>query len=74
MRKTEKAARGQVIWTDSGRVTEKPFKGIDESEGLLGRKMGGGPLDLSKSLGGGSPEKDVTYNDQAPKSRKGDYA
>lgn len=79
MRKVEKAARGQELWTDTGRDVEKPFKGrpagagyaeVEDDEALMGRKMGGGPLDLSSSLSGGDPEKSVDYADKAPTKRK----
>lgn len=78
MRKVEKAARGQDLWTDTSRTVEKPFKArptgagygeVDDNEALLGRTMKGGPLDLSASIGGGG-EKDVNYNDKAPTKRK----
>ena len=67
MRKTEKAARGQTIITET--AGDRSSYKQDDNEALMGRKMAGGPLDLSSSLGGGSPEKDVNYMDKAAKPR-----
>lgn len=56
MRKEEKAHFGQKIRTDSG--PDRSSHKVDANEALMGRKMKGGPTDLSRSLTAGS------YNDE----------
>lgn len=67
MRKTEKAARGQKIWTET--APDRSSHKMNNDECLNGKKMGGGPLDLSSSLSTGKVG-DGNYMDAAPKSRK----
>lgn len=63
MRKDESAARGQKIRTESGPDRSSERRGVDES--VMGRKMGGGPTDLSATLGGAG-----AYNDKSSGGRK----
>ncbi len=63
----EKAARGQVIRTDTG-VDHSSHK-VDHNEALMGRKMGGGYKDVSHSLGNAGEVK--TYNDVTGGGSKG---
>jgi hypothetical protein len=46
----ESAVRGQTIRTETAPVREASI--VNESEALGGRKMGGGPKDMSASLKG----------------------
>ena len=65
MKKEESAHFGQKIRTESS--PDRGYKGGD-AESVLGRKMGGGPKDVSHSLGGAGDVQ--TYNDSGKKSRK----
>lgn len=49
MKKTEKAARGQTIITETN-PDRSSYNKQDANEALMGRKMGGGPRDTSHSL------------------------
>ena len=61
-RMEEEAVRGQTIRTESS--PDKSSYPNDKREALMGRKMGGGPTDVSHSLtGAGQVE---TYNDDKP--------
>lgn len=48
MRKEEKAHFGQSIRTESG--PDRSSHKVDANEALMGRKMKGGPTDLSRSM------------------------
>ena len=66
MRKDEKAHMGQTIRTD-GAPDKSSYK-KNQDEAFVGKKMAGGPTDVSHSLSGaGNVE---TYNDTGRKSRK----
>lgn len=66
MRNTEKAHRGQTIRTETG--PDRSSHKMDSNEALMGRKTGGGPMDLSHSISGG----DVAdkYSETPPKPRR----
>lgn len=66
MKKEESAHFGQKIRTETGpdRSAYKP----KPEETLSGRKMGGGPKDVSHSLGGAGDVQ--TYNDAGKKGRR----
>lgn len=66
MRKEEKAHFGQTLRTETGpdRSSYKP----NETESLMGRKMGGGPRWTGHSLS--SAGETVDYNDVPPNSRR----
>lgn len=66
MRKEESAVRGQKIRTETG--PDRSSHKTDMNEAIMGRKMGGGPTDLSHSLSGGATT--VNHMGKAPKSRK----
>lgn len=53
MKSDMKTARGGTIRSETGVEREKPIKGVSNEEALTGRKMGGGPTDLSRSVSGG---------------------
>ena len=66
MKKEEKAHFGQTIRTEA--AADRSSHSVNKDEALMGRKMGGGPTDVSHSLSGaGNVE---TYNDEGKKSRK----
>lgn len=50
MRKTEKAARGQKIVTETS--PDRSSHKMNKDEALCGKKMGGGPRDVGHSLSG----------------------
>lgn len=51
MKKMEKVGSGQTIRTDTG--PDRSGHKVNMNEALCGRKMGGGPTDISHSLSGG---------------------
>jgi hypothetical protein len=57
MRKTESAVRGQTIITESS-----PDRSSHTVKDTMGRKCGGGPMDVSHSLSGAGQVED--YNDK----------
>ena len=66
MKKEESAHFGQKIRTESSPDRSSDKTGMDTA--VTGRKMGGGPKDVSHSLGGAGDVQ--TYNDAGKKSRK----
>lgn len=50
MRKEESAQMGQKIRTETG--PDRSTYQVNETESLMGRKMNGGPTDLSRSISG----------------------
>lgn len=62
MRKEESVGRGQTIRTETG--PDRSSHKLDPNEALNGRKMAGGPTDLSRTMKVGM------YDDAAPKSRR----
>ena len=66
MRKEEKAHHGQTICTETG--PDRSSYKVKADEALMGRKMKGGPTDVSHSLGGAGDVQ--TYNNEGRKSRK----
>lgn len=69
MIKKEKVARGQNLRTET--APDRSSYDDDNNEALMGRKMGGGPLDLSASLSGSKPEKTGEGNyDDAPMAKR----
>lgn len=67
MRKREKAHMGQTICSETS--PDRSSHPVNMDEALMGRKMGGGPLDTSHSLG--SAGEVQTYNDKSKKGMKG---
>jgi hypothetical protein len=65
-RKTEKAHFGQTIRSDSAPDNRSSHK-VNSEEAMAGRKMKGGPTDISHSLG--SAGEVQTYNNKGRKSR-----
>jgi len=59
MRYKEKAHMGQKLCTESG--PSRDSHKVDQHSALMGRNMGGGPLDTSHSLKGAGDVQ--TYND-----------
>ena len=55
-KKTEKAHFGQTICTET--APDRSSHKVNESEALMGRKMKGGPTDLSRTM------KPGMYNDE----------
>ena len=66
MKKEESAHFGQKIRTESSPDRSSDKTGM--SEAVMGRKMGGGPKDVSHSLGGAGDVQ--TYNDAGKKGRR----
>lgn len=64
MRKTEKAVRGQRIWSETS--PDKSSYKQNNNEALMGKKCGGGPRDVGHSLSGGST---VDYMEKGGKGR-----
>jgi hypothetical protein len=64
MRKTEKAHLGQTIITESSPDPYSSHK-LDETRAIRGKKMGGGPSDLSHSLPGATATGD--YRGERPR-------
>lgn len=67
MRKDEAAVRGQKIRTESG--PDRSSHSLNMNESIMGRKMGGGPNDMSHSLGEGGGSSN--HNNDPVGSRKG---
>ena len=67
MREEEKAHFGQKIRTETSPDKSSDMM-VNKSEALMGRKMKGGPLDISHSLGG-EPEEVQTYNEKGATKR-----
>ena len=63
MRKKERAHFGQEICTETS--PDRSSHKVDANEALMGRKMKGGPTDVSHSLGGAGEVQ--TYNDKGGK-------
>lgn len=53
----EEAARGGKVRTETAPMREKTVSGINNREAVMGRKMGGGPTDISHSISGGKVKK-----------------
>lgn len=78
MKKVESGTRGQKIWSEAMRVNEPSFKnrdgttegGENNDEALMGRSMGGGPLDLSATISGGDKDAEGKIENTGPKPRK----
>lgn len=66
MRKEEKAHFGQTLRHETG--PDRSTYQVNEMESFMGRKMGGGPRDVSHSLT--SAGETVDYNDVPAKSRR----
>ena len=67
MREEEDAHFGQRIRSETS-PDKSSDRLVDQHEALMGRTMGGGPLDISHSIGG-EPEEVETYNDRGRKPR-----
>jgi len=66
MRKEEKAHFGQTICSETS--PDRSSHKVNKDEAFVGRKMKGGPTDVSHSLGGAGEVQ--TYNNEGKKSRR----
>jgi hypothetical protein len=69
MRKTEPAARGQTLITETG--PDRSSHRLNERKSIIGKKMGGGVDNLAHSLSASSATGDYTDTRPAKPARDG---